>query len=222
MANALEKYSNDIQSYPNALVGFTEKHLEKFGRFFRKIYLQAESDPALDACDKQKVGELFLQVFNAISFYANEAPPSQLGDLDYISEQNNYYKDECARIQSQIIASNKLNIALQKNSKIKIETFPDIFKDPGDAKKIIEILKTHSYIDKKDNWNGVSGNKTEPVSLIEVLIEKEYTRIKKRATLANAFIKTYAIQISSRSINSGGTPDDIDAFHKIIPSREQL
>lgn len=192
--------------------------LKLVGRFVCKFFIKMESDKNLGDHEKYNFGKYFIQLIETSDFYEQENVFENLIDMEYIKKQTEYYKGN----YEETLLIKKSNLQQKNVTKNNFQSFSDIFKDPSDAKKIIVILKAHSYIDQKGKWNGSSGNKTEPVSLVEILIEKEYTRNKKRATLVKAFMTTYGVHISPRSINAGGTPDDLATFEKLIPSREKL
>ncbi|PCH69196.1 MAG: hypothetical protein COC01_02065 [Bacteroidetes bacterium] len=103
------------------------------------------------------------------------------------------------------------------------KTFDEIFKDPDDAKEIRKILAKATCITYDDVWLGISKNISEGAALIEVLIEKKYTRTTKKTPNCRALQNTFSeMSFSNSSCKQGGTNDDIDTFRKIISERKDL
>lgn len=117
-------------------------------------------------------------------------------NLMSVNEKSNLFIDDLKFFKN--------NYKPVNESKVKGETFDNLFKDPGTAKKVKEIFETKGYT-LNGKWQGLSGNKGELLSAYYIL--KPLLKPHKITPVATIFYKEFGLTVERK--NKGGyiSPD---------------
>ena len=143
-----------------------------------------------------------------------ETKPELKDEYKYIIAQ---LKDEYLKLKSlkELIKADKT----PPKEKLK---FIELFRDPDNAKKVIDILKTKGYLNEDYNWIGLNGNKTELLAAYYSLREKGILQSAKISPQALSFYNYFGLKIpeymDKRNFTTTPSSEYIKEFDVIFSS----
>lgn len=126
-----------------------EKFLDVIGKIVRRVYLATESNAGLSACEKMKIGNFMVEIFETVDFYQNENFSQHLLDLNYIKQKNVEFEKMCREESKPIEAT----------------------YDPAFKEEFIKVAKAWEELGVIEDENGVKGIAPEKNKAITVAQE---------------------------------------------------
>lgn len=131
--------------------------------------------------------------------------------------------EERQEIVAKWIEANKRYPRIKKINK-NPKTFEDLFMDPSNAIKVIDVLTKNKILHSDGSWIGFSKFQSEVTALIDVLEEKNYIRVYQRRVTGRVFKEQFKMNLTDRALNLYTKVSNKmhPRYNKIIPDLQSL
>jgi hypothetical protein len=216
----------DDQIRLNVLIDLEKRCWDKLNAFHEQAvidcfepakYFDSTGDP-LDSMEKynESLNSVYVEVMGTLFGLSFNTLKNEIRQLKEVLEIRSKYP----------FKKRPANIKKEKKPIDIKEEFLNLFKRTLVGEQVIQLFKTHEYIDKDERWIGLSKNKSELANAYNVLNELQLLKPHKTTPTAILFYNRFGLSIPGyacdKTLRSKPKNDDQKEFKKMFMPLEEL